>query len=206
MRDARRDIRGLLGDLTAEQWQQESLCGGWTVRDLVAHLVGWDDLLLYRTRREHLVALARFSALYAASLASMDLLNRRIRRRTRHLDVATLSRLFAADDGADLRWLFDGTNPGAHLAEYVIHIEDIRQPLGLEPEVAPDRTIAALRGVTQLPGVRGPAWRRLRKARLEATDLDWSRGRGPVVRMPATAILMSLAGRARAAQPATGGE
>src|SRR4051794_40079860 len=98
MCEERRDIRELLGQLTAQQWQHDSLCHGWSVRDLAAHLVGWDDLLLYRTRREHVRALLRFSALYVGSLASMSLLNRRMQRRTRCLDAAELVRRFGADD------------------------------------------------------------------------------------------------------------
>lgn len=195
MRDERRDIRRLLRQLTPEQWQHDSLCRGWSVRDLVAHLVGWDDLLLYRTRREHVTALLRFSALYAVSLASMSRLNRRIQRETQHLDADDLARRFGADDDDHLSWLFDGTNPAAHLAEYVIHHQDIRRPLGLPREVPAERLVAALHGVTRLPGVRWPAWWRFRTERYEATDVDWSRGHGQVAPMSGEAILMSLAGR-----------
>jgi uncharacterized protein (TIGR03083 family) len=195
MRDERRDIRQLLRELTPEQWQHDSLCRGWSVRDLAAHLVGWDDLLLYRTRREHVTALLRFSALYAASLASMTMLNRRIQRRTRHLGAEELARRFGADDDEGLNWLFDGTNPAAHLAEYVIHHQDIRRPLGLSREVPADRLTAALHGVTKLPGIRWPAWRQFRTQRYEATDVDWSRGHGSIARMRGETILLSLARR-----------
>jgi uncharacterized protein (TIGR03083 family) len=195
MREERRDIRRLLAELTPEQWAHSSLCSGWSVRDLVAHLVGWDDVLLYRSRREHLTALLRFGALYATSLASMNLVNRRLQRRTRHLDADALAHRFGAEDDGQLRWLFDGTNPGAHLAEYVIHNRDIRWPLGLPARTPADRLVAALDGVTQLPGVRVSAWRTLRRVRLDATDIDWARGRGPIERMTGEAILMSLAGR-----------
>ena len=195
MRDERRDLRRFLGQLTPGQWQTDSLCAGWTVQDLVAHLVGWDDLLLYRSRREHLAALLRFAGLYAMSLASMTGVNRRIRSRTNGLTPEELLRRFGADDGADLKWLFDGTNPGAHLAEYVIHHQDIRHPLGLARHVPPARLVTALNGVTKLPGVRLSAWRQLRRGRWEATDVEWSRGRGAVVSGPGEAILMALAGR-----------
>jgi len=195
MRDERREIRQLLTQLSPEQWQRESLCRGWSVRDLVAHLVGWDELLLYRTRREHIAALLRFVALYAAALGSMDLLNRRLQRRTRHLDPPELARRFGADDDVDLKWLFDGTNPGAHLAEYVIHRQDICRPLGLPTEVPAERLVAALHGVTKLPGVRWHAWRRFRTTRYEATDVVWSRGHGPVAARSGECILMALAGR-----------
>jgi hypothetical protein len=62
--------------------------------------------------------------------------------------------------------------------------------------VPPDRLAAALWGVTQLPGVRVAAWWRLRRATLEASDVEWARGHGPVHRMTGGAALMKLAGRA----------
>jgi uncharacterized protein (TIGR03083 family) len=197
MREERRDLRRFLEGLTAEQWRLDSLCAGWSVRDVVAHLVGWDDLLLYRSRREHLHALLRFSALYAMSLASMTLVNRRIQSRTSGLTPGELLRRFAAEDSPELKWLFDGTNPGAHLAEHVIHGLDIRHALGAPRHVAADHLVVALNGVTKLPGVRWSAWRQLRRRRWEATDVDWRAGRGEVVSAPADAILMTLAGRPR---------
>ena len=198
MRDERRDLRDLLQSLTPEQWSCDSLCAGWTVRELVVHLVGWDDLLLYRTPREHRRALMRFSTLFATSLGSMTRFNRRLQRRVGELGPAELLRRFEADDAPDLKWLFDRTNPGAHLAEYVIHHQDIRRPLGLAREIPPERLVAALNGVTKLPDVRLSAWRRLRRRRWEATDVDWQRGRGSIVRAPGEAILMALAGRTAA--------
>jgi uncharacterized protein (TIGR03083 family) len=195
MREERRDLRNFLEGLTPQQWRQDSLCGGWSVRDLVAHLVGWDDLLLYRSRREHLHALLRFGALYTISFANMARLNRRIQLRTSGLAPEQLLLRFGADDSPELKWLFDGTNPGAHLAEYVIHDQDIRQPLGMPREVPPDHVVAALKGVTNLPGVRWSAWRQLRRRRWEATDVVWRAGRGSVVSAPAEAILIALAGR-----------
>ena len=195
MRKERRDLREFLAELTPDQWQQDSLCVGWSVRDVVAHLVGWDDLILYRSRREHLDALLRFSALYAMSLARMTSLNRRIQSRTRGIAPGDLLRRFGADDSPELKWLFDGTNPCAHLAEYVIHDQDIRLALGTPRQVPAQHLVGALHGVTMLPGVRWSAWWQLRRRRWEATDVDWRAGRGAVVSARADAILMTLAGR-----------
>jgi uncharacterized protein (TIGR03083 family) len=192
MRDERRDIRLLLETLTPEQWEHPSLCRDWTVRDLVAHLVGWDDLLLYRSRWEHVRVWLRYTGV---AVTSGTMINRRIQWRTRRLTVEDLLRRFGADDAADLRWLFDGTNTGAHLAEYVIHHQDIRRPLGLPREIPLDRLVAALDSVLKLPGVRAPAGWKLLRHRWEATDVDWFRGRGPLVRAPAEEILLTLAGR-----------
>jgi len=195
MRAERRDISRVLQSLTPEQWSAASLCDGWSVRDLVAHLVGWDEVLLYRSRREHVVALGKFIALYVGSLGSMRLVNRRIHRRTRHLDVDALRGEFGREDSDDLKWLFDGSNPGAHLAEYLIHRRDICWPLAIPCASPTDRVVAALDGLAQLPGVRLGARRHTRRQRVEATDATWARGRGHTRPMPAESILMLLAGR-----------
>jgi uncharacterized protein (TIGR03083 family) len=42
--DERRDLAELLAYLTPEQWRHESLCDGWTVRDVVAHVVSFEEL------------------------------------------------------------------------------------------------------------------------------------------------------------------
>jgi len=40
----RRDLADYLETLTEEQWEQPSLCPGWTVRDVVGHLPSYDEL------------------------------------------------------------------------------------------------------------------------------------------------------------------
>jgi uncharacterized protein (TIGR03083 family) len=195
MREARRDLLAMFGGLSAEQWNQQTLCEGWTVRDVAAHLLIWDGLLLYRTRLGHLRRLVSFAGLYAASFGTMTRLNRRLAARTATLSSDEIVERFGADDDAALKWLFDGTNPGAHLAEYVIHHQDIAVPLGLQQPVPSERLISALNGVTKLPSLRWPAWQKLRSRRWQATDLDWSKGNGTVTTASADRILMVLAGR-----------
>jgi uncharacterized protein (TIGR03083 family) len=195
MRAERREIRRLLEGLTVEQWHAASLCDGWTVRDLVAHLVAWDDLLIYRTPRQHRRLLVRFLELYTRSGASMARLNRHLYDRTRPLTPDDLLRRFARDDDPDMKWLFDGSNPEAHLAEYVIHRHDLARPLDLACDVPPERMIAALNGAMKLPSVRLRARSLLLHKKLHATDLDWNRGRGSRIDARADVILMALAGR-----------
>jgi uncharacterized protein (TIGR03083 family) len=195
MRDERRDIRNLVQQLTPEQWQADSRCEGWTVRDLVAHLLAWDDLLMYRTRWEHVRLFNRFMVLYVTSAASMARLNRRLVARGRQRSIDDLRHQLGRDDSPDLKWLFDGTNPGAHLAEYVIHRHDLARPLGLPCAAPTERMIGALNGVTNLPGVRLRARWLLVQRRWQAIDADWSRGRGPRINALAEEILLALAGR-----------
>ncbi len=40
-RAEREDLLGLLRTLTPEQWRAPSLCAGWTVHDVVAHLLSY---------------------------------------------------------------------------------------------------------------------------------------------------------------------
>ena len=195
MRRERRDLRTLLSQLTPAEWDIPTLCGEWTVRDLVVHLIAWDDLLLYRTPGQHVAALLRFGWLYALSAVSMRRLNRRLQRRVAERDPIALVNRFGAQDDPGLKWLFDRSNSCAHLAEYVIHHQDIRLPLNKPRTVPSDRLVGALNGVTKLPGVRLGALRQLRMATVEAADLDWKRGRGPRNQHNGEDLLMRLAGR-----------
>jgi hypothetical protein len=43
-RDERADLAALLATLSPRQWQAPTLCAGWRVRDVVAHVVSYDDL------------------------------------------------------------------------------------------------------------------------------------------------------------------
>lgn len=37
--DERADLLALLGGLSTEQWDAPTLCSGWTVRDVAAHVI-----------------------------------------------------------------------------------------------------------------------------------------------------------------------
>jgi hypothetical protein len=58
---------------------------------------------------------------------------------------------------------------------------------------AAERLLCALPFAVTAPPLRG-FWN-ARGVRLAATDVDWSRGKGPEARAPAEAVLMVLAGR-----------
>lgn len=40
--EERRDLADLLDSLTPEQWATPSLCAGWSVRDVVAHILSYE--------------------------------------------------------------------------------------------------------------------------------------------------------------------
>jgi uncharacterized protein (TIGR03083 family) len=43
-RDERADLAELLTTLTAEQWEARTLCTRWRVRDVVAHVISYEEL------------------------------------------------------------------------------------------------------------------------------------------------------------------
>jgi len=90
------------------------------------------------------------------------------------------------------------------LFDVLVHVQDVALPLGVE---CPTPPAAAREGVERVWRMGWPFWakRKLRGLRLEATDVDWTVGDGPVVRGPAQALLLLLTGRAAAALPALAG-
>lgn len=182
-RDERADLADVLAGLAPEQWEAPTLCRRWRVRDVVAHIISYDDLgpagLVGRFARGWFVPdhVNQVGVQGYAKLSPDELLA----TFKEHLEPAGL----AAGVGGRIG-LVDG----------LIHHQDIRRPLGLLREVPADRLAEALPFARVAPPIR--AFRRARGLRLVATDLDWSSGSGPVVEGPAEALLMAMAGRADA--------
>lgn len=42
--EERSELAGFLRTLTPQEWNTESLCAGWTVKDVVAHVVSYEEL------------------------------------------------------------------------------------------------------------------------------------------------------------------
>jgi uncharacterized protein (TIGR03083 family) len=187
--EERRDLLAFLRTLDEAQWDAPTLCHGWTVRDVVAHVVSYDTLsragLATRAARGGLRlstinALGVAGAREASPAVLLDALKRNLRPR-------------------GLTTAFGGR---IALADGVIHHQDIRRPLGLPRTIPPERLRAVLSFAPFALPIRGP-WRVL-GIKLVATDLDWSFGRGPEARGPGEALLMAIAGRRGAAAELTG--
>lgn len=179
-RAERADLLELLQGLTPQQWEAPSLCAGWRVRDVVAHLLSYEELdtpeLARRLARGRL-RLSRSNAVGLAECAD--------RTPQQLLDLL----------GAHLtpRGLTAGFGCRIALTDGTIHHQDIRRPLGIPRVVPTDRLTHALDFARWAPPVG--AFRRVRGLRLRATDLDWSTGRGPEVSGPGEALLLAMAGR-----------
>ncbi len=187
--EERRDILDLLATLTEEQWRQPSLCAGWSVRDLVAHMISYDGLGLPRFLRhfarsgfDPVRANDRRLALFA------DLGPEQLTARFREHLVPTG---FPTSFGCMIA-LLDG----------MIHHQDIRRAIGLPRQIPVPRLERALNRI--MYAVPVGARPRVKGLRLVATDVGWSYGTGPELTGPGEALLMAAAGRRVAAAELSG--
>ena len=178
----RRDLADLLDRLAPADWDVASLCAGWTVRDVVAHLT-------------HATRLSRPAAVLGVLRARGDV-NRMIheaaRRRAAEFGTAELVAQLRATAGSARRPL--GTQPLDPLVDLLVHGQDIARPLGHVRPMPGERVLPALEHVwrSSFYGAR----RRFAGLRFVATDLDWSAGEGAEVRGPGGELLLVLTGRA----------
>ncbi|MGY2128326.1 maleylpyruvate isomerase family mycothiol-dependent enzyme [Blastococcus sp. SYSU DS0617] len=188
-RAEREELRDLLSGLSPEQWRVPSLCAGWTVQDVVAHVLSYDEL----GARQLAERLAR-------GLFSVDRANAIGLREYGTRTPEELLRLL--DSHLTPTGLTAGMGGAIALTDGMIHQQDIRRPLGLHRHIPAERLVPALRTALFAPTLLG-AWR-VRDVRLVATDIDWSFGRGPEVRGAAEALLMTVAGRPAAVADLSG--
>lgn len=177
-RDERVDLAEFLATLTPQQWDTLSLCSGWTVKDVVAHMISYEELgftgLLKRFTKGWIVRTNQVGVDEFAALSPQQLLE----FLGNHLTPQGLTAGFGG-----MIALVDGT----------VHHQDIRRALR-QPRTIPTDRLTRVLGL--LPGnPRLGAGRRIRGLRLRATDVDWTHGRGPEVAGPGEALLMAMAGR-----------
>jgi uncharacterized protein (TIGR03083 family) len=195
VRDERVDVLALLQGLEPQQWDAASLCAGWRVRDVAAHLL-IDDAI-------EEIGRTRFVAKMARNRFSVDRVNAWWVQR--NASVPTSSIVDRFERSLEPGWLSRRAGPANQLRASVIHHQDMRRPLRLERAIPPERLTTVLDAVLTKTGSAGiGAVKRAGGLRLRATDVDWSHGDGPEVTGPGESILMSLAGRADALEDLRG--
>jgi uncharacterized protein (TIGR03083 family) len=178
----RRALADVLDKLTPEQTRTQSLCAGWTVHDVAAHLV-----MPLETGR-----LALVLALLTAR-GNVDRAN--VRLTARHAGRPIIELADSLRRNAEHPFKLPGMGPEAPLTDLLVHGQDIRRPLGVDREFSEERITLALRFLTGTRA-RGFVTRgRLKGLAFEATDLDWTHGDGAAVRGPAEALLLAICGR-----------
>ena len=176
----RRELADLLDALDEAQWDTPSLCAGWRLRDVVAHLlmevtIGAPRLLLGMAT--HRFDFDRFAYRWAIAEAEAG---------------TNLAERLRAQ--ADHRFTPPGAGPEAPLTHLITHGQDIRRPLSL---VKPIPTAQANLTLDQLASDKA---RRLHRGRLHglaltSTDTGWTAGRGLSVQGTAAALITTVAGR-----------
>lgn len=187
--DGRRRLAEGLESLTDEGWRSPSLCDGWTVAHVVAHLT---MPFRYSTSRVVLGILKAGGSFtrYSDGVAARDAA----------LPRAALTA--ALRDNADNRWTPPGGGVIGALSHDVIHGFDIARPTGIEWRPSDGALVAVLDGAVATRSLRhfGVA---LEGLRLEAEDVAWSHSPDPAIdpaasgvrRAPAADLLMFLTGR-----------
>ena len=174
-------LADLLEGAADAQWDTPSLCAGWRVREVVAHMT--------------------MAARYSEEQFMTEL-------RRCGLDFGRLSNELAARDAelppgellAGLRsevmqhWTPPGGGWHGALNHVVIHGLDVTVPLGV-PRRPPDATIRVILDDLTRGGVDAHFGTSIEGRRLQATDLDWSYGSGPALRGAAADLALLLCGR-----------
>jgi uncharacterized protein (TIGR03083 family) len=174
------ELRGLSSD----QWATGSLCAGWSVRDLIAHLLMPYELSVPGLLRR--IVPARFS---------FD----RLADRWARADTRTGPQLAAALGATTAAgFAVPGAGELAPLSHLVIHAQDVRQPLDLPARTGNGAAARVLDDITRSKHSVGEGV--LGGLRFVATDTDWALGSsGPTVEGPSAVLISALNGRVSSA-------
>ena len=185
--------RGLAADLehlAEAQWGTPSLCEGWSVRDVLAHM----------TATARMGQAQFFGKLLASGFNFKGMQSRDIAVEKGNSPSDTLNRFKSVVGSSN-------HPPGpadTWLGEVVVHSEDIRRPLGIQhtyPTAAAVRVADFYKNSNLLIGAKN----RISGLHLRATDADWSYGDGPEVAGPIVSLVVAMTGR-RAALDDLAGE
>lgn len=178
-----------LSALSPREWAAPTLCDGWSVEDVVAHLTA-----AARTGRG-----AWLRSIVAARFRPDVHNERRLAEHRGPTPAATLAAFRAA---VDSRTAATG-DLWAWLGEVVVHGADIREPLGIASVPAPDAVVVVAEGfarrdfaVTSRSTAKG--------LRLVATDSEFTSGEGPTVTGTTLDLVLAMAGRPAALPRLTG--
>ncbi|MFI0819072.1 maleylpyruvate isomerase family mycothiol-dependent enzyme [Streptomyces sp. NPDC021098] len=177
----RRELADLLDTLTPAQWDTPSLCAGWRVREVAAHM---SQGFRYGLPRTLLALLKTRGSLH------------RVTDRLARQDAATIPPAQLAahlSDNADHPWKPPVGGITAALGHDVIHGLDITVALALDRHVPESRLRPLLAAVS--PRTLKFFGADLTGVQLRATDLDWTYGTGSRVTGAAQDLLLVAYGR-----------
>ena len=173
-------LADLLASGPVENWDAPTLCAGWRVRHVVAHVT-----MPARLSPE------QFGAEMAAAGGDFARLSDTVAARDAALPTGEL--LDALRSPVLHRWQPPGGGAAGALSHAVVHALDVTVALDVPP-VAPVGAVVAV--LDQLTAADGAIFGTdLADVRLEATDTAWSWGSGEVVRADSGRLAALLSGR-----------
>jgi uncharacterized protein (TIGR03083 family) len=178
----RRELAQLLASLPAASWDAPTLCAGWRVRDVVAHMT----MPFRYSARKFALEMVKSGGNFA------KMADRCARR-----DAARPAAVLQAElrDNERFPWQPPGGGFEGALVHDVIHGLDITVPLGVGRQVPPDRLRMALAVITK-PKTLRHFGTELSGFELRADDMDWSIGAGSSLTGNAQDLALVLCGRA----------
>lgn len=174
-------VADILESLRPDEWASPSLCAGWTVRDVAAHL--------------SIAATMPTSEVLRAALRAKGNFDRMIHDTAVHRAARPTGQIIADLRGiVGSRRLAPTTVWRDPLLDILVHGQDIVRPLGrqLRPPTEAARTAADWAWQRRFPFFPS---RRLRGIRMVADDIAWERGKGPDLRGPIGSLLLLSTGR-----------
>jgi len=180
-----------LDALPDDAWDLPSLCTGWRIRDVVAHLVVTAEM----TPPRFFGAIARSGFSFPRMTANQIARVQGVAPKPAELVALLRARISTrnAPPGPTPSWL----------GETVVHGEDVLRAVGGYGRHPVEHVTAVAdfyRGSNLLIGSK----RRIEGVTLTATDTAWTHGTGPSVTGPAIALLMAMTGRGTALDDLTG--
>ncbi len=185
----RRALAADLETLANTPWEMPSLCAGWTIRDVLAHMTA-----TAKTGPLQFVAKMAGSGFKFTQMQMKDIAAER-----GGSPAETLAR-FKAEVNSSKH------PPGpidTWLGEVIVHSEDIRRPLKIEHRYPTDAVVQVANFYKDSNLIIG-AKSRIAGLKLRATDTDWSTGEGPEVSGPILSVVVAMTGRKAAIDDLTG--
>jgi uncharacterized protein (TIGR03083 family) len=177
----RRELAGVLGGLSAEQWQSPSLCAGWTVAHVMAHLT-----MPFRITEEE------FARGMAEAHGQFTEFSDAVAARDSQLPQAELVAVMRDNIGNP--WAPPGGGQPGALSHDLIHGLDMTWPLSITYPIPDGAMTTVLDLIAGRDGANAFGVD-LDGIELRASDLDWSSGAGAQAVGPSRDLLLLLARR-----------
>jgi uncharacterized protein (TIGR03083 family) len=183
--DQRRALVRLLDGLSEEEWRRPSLCEGWTVRQVAAHLALQNTTWASMPRA--VLDLVRHGGMNGAIHALA----------CRHAELPVEVITGQIRDRIGVWRPLPTVTFRETVIDYLVHGQDIAVPLGRPLPMPDGLAVIAADRVWASPRMFH-ARTKLAGYRLVADDVAWAAGQGHEIRGPISALLLLLTGRAAA--------